>query len=241
MRLTLDGRALTAEIVRTPQFQRNPTTEEQLYGKRIDAVCSSSFFRPRSHSVVRTRLWPVGARRLSFRFRRDISARVKWCLIEHDASDIAVVSFIEREPMRFIGKGRGPSGEWWRLAGRRGRFAEPCALLRIRGWGTQPCFQAFSDRPVTLGASEFSVCGRRDVFVVGVVSRRAASVRVVTAAGETFEAKLFAPASGSRVRARYFVAALPEVTPTRVESLDAGGSILARRSLPGQTPGPCES
>jgi hypothetical protein len=241
MRLTLDGRALTAEIVRTPRFHRSPTTEEQLYGKRIDAVCSSSFFRPRSHPVLRKRLWPVGARELSFRFRRDISDRVKWCLVEHDASDIAFVSFIEPEPMRFVGKGRGPSGEWWRLAGRRGLLAEPCALLRIRGWGTHPCFEEFSDRPVTLGASEFSVCGRRDVFVLGVVSRRAESVRVVTAAGETFEAKLFDPAGGSRVRGRYFVAALPEVTPTRVESLDAGGSIIARRSLEGRPPGPCES
>ncbi len=237
MRLKLDARVLTASVVRAGDRE----LKAKLFGKRIDAICSSSFFHPGRHSVVRTRLWPVGARRMSFQFSRDISARVKWCLVEHDASDIAFVSFIEREPMRFVGKGRGPSGEWWRLAGRRGLFAEPCALLRIRGWDTRPCFEEFSDRPVTLGASEFSVCGRRDVFVVGVVSRRAVSVRVVTAAGETFEAKLFEPAGGSRVRGRYFVAALPEVTPTRVESLDAEGSILARRSLEGRPPGVCES
>jgi hypothetical protein len=241
MRLTLDGRVLTAKIVKTPHIHRDPTTEKRLYGKRIDGICSPHFRPQRRGLVISTQLWPAGARRVAFEFARDISRRVKWCLIEHDAGDVAFVSFIQRERPMFVGKGRGPSGEWWRLAGWRGLFAEPCALLRIRGWGTRPCFEEFSDRPVTLGASEFSVCGRRDVFVLGVVSRRAESVRVVTAAGETFEAKLFDPAGGSRVRGRYFVAALPEVTPTRVESLDAGGSIIARRPLEGRPPGLCES
>ena len=123
--------------------------------------------------------------------------------------------------------GRGPSGEWWRLAGRRGLFAEPCALLRIRGWDTRPCFEEFSERAVTLGASGFSVCGRPDVFVLGVVSRQAVSVRAVAAGGEVFEA---------------FVAALPEgTTPSRVESLDASGNTLARRSIGDQGSGLCEA
>jgi hypothetical protein len=240
MRLTLDGRVLTAEIVRTPRIHRDPTTEERLYGKRIDAICSRSSRPLVREVVIRTRRWPAGARRMSFVFERNISRRVKWCLIEHSASDIAFVSFVEREPWRFVGQGRGPSGDWWRLAGRRGRFAEPCAMLRIRGWGTRPCFVQFSERPITLGVEEFGVCGR-DLFVLGVVSRRAASVRGLTAAGEVFEARLHDPASGSRVRGRYFVAALPEDTHlSRVESLDAAGNTLARRSIEDQAHGPCD-
>jgi hypothetical protein len=233
LRLTLQGRVLTAKIV-------HRKAEAQLFGKHVDAICSARS-RPQLRDVViRTRHWPVGARRMSFVFRRDISRQVKWCLVEHDAADIALVTFIEREPWRFVGKGRAPSGDWWRLAGRRGQFADPCALLRIRGWGTRPCFEQFSERPITLGVEEFGVCGR-DLFVLGVVGRRAASVRVVTAGGEVVEAKLYDPADGSRVRGRYFVAALPEDTLlSRVESLDAGGTILARRSIEDQAPGPCD-
>jgi hypothetical protein len=129
-----------------------------------------------------------------------------------------------------VGKGRGPSGEWWRLAGWRGMLAEPCALLRIRGWATRPCFEEFSERPITLGVREFSVCGRDDVFVFGVVSRGTVNVRVFTADGGVFEAALHDAASGSRVRGRYFVAALPAGTELgRVEALDADGNSVQRR------------
>ena len=230
MRLTLNGRVLTAEILRTPHHHRDPTTEEQLFGKRIDAICSPHS-RPSPRGVlIRTQLWPAGASRMSFVFGRDISRRAGWCLIEHKARDIAIVSFIEREPTRFVGKGRGPSGEWWRLAGWRGLFAEPCALLRIHGWGSRPCFDEFSERPITLGVEEFSVCGSHDVFVFGVASRRTVTVRVLTAAGDVFDAKLYGPASGSRVRGRYFVAALPAGTElSYVEGLDAEGNSVRRR------------
>ena len=239
MRLTLDGRVLTAEIVKTPRFHRDPTTEEHLVGKRVHAICSPRFRPSRRHVLIRAQRWPAGASSMSFVFGRDISRRAKWCLIEQDAHDVAFVSFTPREPVRFVGKGRGPSGDWWRMAGRRGVFAEPCAYLRIRGWGTSPCFMEFSERPITLGVEEFGVCGR-DLFVLGVVSRRAASVRVVTAAGEVIEAKRYDPADGSRVRGRYFVAALAEDTLlSRVESLDADGNTLARRSIDDQLSGPC--
>jgi hypothetical protein len=134
MRLTLDGRVLTAEIVRTPCIHRDPPTEEQLYGTRIDAICSPRSRPQRRGLVIRRQLWPAGARRMAFEFRRDISRRVKWCLIEHDASDVAFVSFIRRERPMFVGKGRGPSGGWWRLAGWRGLLAEPCAFVRLSGW-----------------------------------------------------------------------------------------------------------
>jgi hypothetical protein len=128
MRLTLDGRVLTVGIVRTPRVHRTPTTEEQVYGKRIDAICISDLLHPRRGAVVRTRLWSAGARRLSFRFGRDISHRAKLCLIEHHGVDVAAATYIRAEPIRFVGKGRGPSGAWWRLGGGAGSSTSraPC-------------------------------------------------------------------------------------------------------------------
>ncbi len=64
---------------------------------------------------------------------------------------------------------------------------------------------------------------------------------MVTAGGEAVEATLYDPASDSRVRGRYFVAALPEDTLlSRVESLDPAGDTLARRSIDDHAPGPCD-
>ncbi len=241
MRLTLDGRLLTAEIIRTPHFHRDPTTEEQLYGKRIDAICSPRSRPQRRGLVIRRQLWPVGARRMAFEFRRDISSRVKWCLIEHRASDIALVSFIERERPMFVAKGRGPSRDWWRMAGWRGLFAEPCALVRLKGLRSEECFSEFSERSVTLGAQAFAPC-RRDILVFGVVSREAAAVRVRVADGSTVDARLYDAPKRSRVRARYFALALPGGTAvTLVQSLDADGGSLLRRSLEGELGSPCES
>jgi hypothetical protein len=223
LRLTLDGRVLTAKIVR-------PRAEEALFGKRIDAVCSRNAPLTRRGLVIRTRLWPEGASRLRFRFRRDVSRNAKWCLIEHRARDVAVVWFIRREPARFVAKGRGPAGDWWRLAGWRGLLAEPCVLVRSREWGARPCFAQFADRPVTLAAEMLAPCGQ-DVVVFGVVSRSAASVRLTTSAGASVEARLFDRPAGSRVRARYFVAALAEGTQIiAVESFDAAGASLRRVS-----------
>jgi hypothetical protein len=235
MRLTLDGRILTAEIV-----HRNQTTEEQLYGKRIDGICSAGFQLSRHQFVIRRQLWPAGARRVSFVFKRDISRRVKWCLIEYDAGDIAFVSLIEAERPMFVGKGRGPSGHWWRLAGWRGPAAEPCALLRREGgFSFRPCFHEFIDRRVTLGVRQVAGCDD-DAFVFGVVSRAAAAVRVQLADGSTVDAKLYDKPRGSRVRARYFAVALPERTVVSfVRSFDAGGAPLARHSLEDEVGSSC--
>jgi hypothetical protein len=139
--------------------------------------------------------------------------------------------FIRREPARFVAKGRGPAGDWWRLAAWRGVLAEPRALVRSREWGSQPCFARFADRPVTLAAADMlGPCGQ-DLIVFGVVSRSAASVRLTTSIGATVEARLFDRPAGSRVKARYFVAALAEGTEvTTVESLDAEGARLRRVS-----------
>ena len=224
MRLTLDGRVLTAKIANARGGDLD--LEEQLYGKRIDAVCSSSFLHPRRRSVVRTRLWPVGTRRLSFRFRHDISRGAKWCLIEQDAADIASVSFIRPEPTRLVGKGRGPSGNWWRLGGRRGLLAEPCVLFRIRGAAAEHCFETFADRAVTLDVDHWAPC-TTDVYFFGVAAPSATVVRLTLADGTAVETNIYDRPAGSLVRARFFAAALPARTLVRsVEALDAAGASL---------------
>jgi hypothetical protein len=152
-------------------------------------------------------------------------------VIEDHAADVAVVWFIRREPARFVAKGRGPAGDWWRLAGWRGVLAEPCMLVRSRQWGARPCFSQFADRPVTLAAEQLEPCGQ-DMIVFGVVARAAVAVRMTTVDGASVDAALHEPPGGSRVRARYFVAALAEGTEvTSVESFDAAGRSLRRTGV----------
>jgi hypothetical protein len=229
LRLTLDGRVLTAKIADL-STHRDPSLEEQLYGKRIDGICSPRL-RSRKELQVRTRVWPAGARSLSFRFRRDISRRVKWCLIEKRARDIAFVTFIRREPARLVGKSRGPSGDWWRLGGWRGWLAEPCVLLRITGASTPHCFEEFVDREVTLGVEHWAPC-ETDVYFFGVASLAASTVRLTLADGTTLDANLYDRAPGSRVRARFFAAALAPGTLVRsVQALSETGEPLGFRRV----------
>jgi hypothetical protein len=233
MRLKLDGRVLTAEIVRTPHFHRDPTTEEEVHGRRIDAICAVDA----GSYVHRTRRWPPGVRSVSFRFRRDLSRRAVWCLLEHRARDVAFVSFIERGPFRFVAKGRSPSGDWWRLAGRRGPAAEPCALLRMPEWGSRPCFFELLGRRTDFGVRRFAPC-ERDVFVFGVAARAWQAVRVVLVDGTRVDATLHAPPRRSRVRQRYFIAALPEGTDARAVEATKPGELL-RRPLGRYSSAPC--
>ena len=90
IRFTLDGRALAVRLLsRAPRSVRR-----ELFGNRIRAVCGTNFAFDRGVKVRRTRLWPVGRRTFRFRFRRDISRRVKWCLLEHTrGGDVAFASF----------------------------------------------------------------------------------------------------------------------------------------------------
>jgi hypothetical protein len=90
IRFTLEGRVLTVRVLpRAPRRVRR-----ELYGKRIRAVCGTNFVFSEGVKVRRTRLWPRGRSRLRYRFRRNISRRAKWCLIEHPrGGDVAFVSF----------------------------------------------------------------------------------------------------------------------------------------------------
>lgn len=88
---TLEGRVLMARVLTgAPRRVRR-----LLYGSRIRAVCGTSFIFTRAIKVKRTRVWPTGRRRLRFRFRRDISRRAKWCLLERarGGGDVAFASF----------------------------------------------------------------------------------------------------------------------------------------------------
>jgi hypothetical protein len=89
IRFTLDGRLLTVRVLpRAPRRVRR-----QLYGNRIQATCGTSFAFASGVKVHRTRRWPRGRRRMRFRFRRDISRRAKWCLVERRGRDVAFATF----------------------------------------------------------------------------------------------------------------------------------------------------
>ena len=95
MRFDLSGSVLTVALV-TPTVRAQPTTRAQLWGKRIRAVCSPSFDyrQARRVAVHAVQLWPRRQTELSYTFERDISDRVKWCLLEDaGGGDVAAVDF----------------------------------------------------------------------------------------------------------------------------------------------------
>jgi hypothetical protein len=90
IRFTLDDRVLTVRVL--PRASRR--TRRELYGDRIRAVCGTDFNFSEGRKVRRTRLWPRGRSRLRYGFRRDLSRRAKWCLLEHPrGADVAFVSW----------------------------------------------------------------------------------------------------------------------------------------------------
>jgi hypothetical protein len=90
-----------------------PDARKQLWGKRIDAICSTRFQvrNPRRSIVRAVRFWPCGQLELSYSFRRDISDRVKWCLLEDGGRDVAAVDFQAGVPARMSGGGASPSSQ----------------------------------------------------------------------------------------------------------------------------------
>lgn len=235
MRLTLDGRTLTADLVHTPRFHRFPPTETLVYGKRVAGACGTTFRHTRNGLVFMRRVWPVEARSVSFGFSRDISRRVKWCLVNgEDGADVAFVSFVDPEPVRLVAKGRAPSREWWRLSGQRGEKLQPCLSLRT---GADPqgssgrCFDGLAEREATLAVDAFRE-GAGTSYVVGVVARAATAVRVRLGDGTVQQASIYERPRGSRVRASYFVLPLPrgsEVAGARAVAAD--GRTIHRRRL----------
>jgi len=90
VRFTLDGRVLTARLLRGAPAR----VRRQLFGRTIKAVCGTNFNFDRGIKVRHTRRWPRGRRAVRYRFRRDISRRAKWCLLEHPrGGDVAYANF----------------------------------------------------------------------------------------------------------------------------------------------------
>jgi hypothetical protein len=127
VRFELSGPNLTVTLIR-------PDVQDDVWGKNLDAICSPAFDpRRASRTAVRAvQLWPQGQTELTFTFDRDISYRVKWCLLEDGAHDIAGVNFqpffpvygtsandkrIARELRRYLWRNAGFEPWIWRLSG----------------------------------------------------------------------------------------------------------------------------
>jgi hypothetical protein len=89
VRFDLKGTVLTVSLV-------SPDAGEELWGKRIRAICSPVFgSQARFRAVRAVEVWPDGAPELSYSFDRDVSEAVKWCLLEDadGGGDVAGVDF----------------------------------------------------------------------------------------------------------------------------------------------------
>jgi hypothetical protein len=86
MQFTMDGRVLKVKAL-------THAARRAVFGKRIDAICATAFRPNRGRRVRDVQDWPVGQARIAFSFKRDISARVKWCLLEDGGADVAGVDF----------------------------------------------------------------------------------------------------------------------------------------------------
>ena len=223
IRFTLEGKALTLSLIGRRERSTVP-------GNRVKVGCAGSFRRLGAGLVLASARWPTGAKSARFLFGRDISARAKWCALEDmDGSDHATVSFIRPERARFIAKGRGPGGEWWRLAGGRGDRLQPCLVVRFRLGGGEYCFDGFAEREAGLGfATSFQTC-EGDLFVFGVTSLATARVRVGARGAPAVEVATLPRPARSRVRARFFMAVLPQGSVVRgVRALDEDGTTVGR-------------
>jgi hypothetical protein len=249
VRFSLDGKRLSLTIVDLPRYEQSPPISSELLGKRVLVGCGSRFrSAPRKSYVARRVRWPADSRTVSVDFRRDISSRARWCLIEATGrwkgGDIASVSFVTREPKRLLAKGRGPSGEWWRVSAWRGDQLEPCLGVGVADGGFNGCFPDDSEAEAKLSVMVTAPSCSGDTFVLGPVARSAASVTVMLQDGTAAEAKLYRRPRGSRVRARYYLAVLPGIASVRrVEARDAAGRLIGRKSMPnGKGYGyPCDS
>jgi hypothetical protein len=84
----LNGTHLTMKL----REQGNPRTVKKVVGKRLDAACGTNVDRG-GRVVTAAFTWPRGRSAVAVDFDRDISRRVAYCVLERDATDIAVVLF----------------------------------------------------------------------------------------------------------------------------------------------------
>ena len=85
----LSGKRLTMKL----SEQANPRTGKKLLGRRVAAACGTSTRGGRVYDAIVT--WPDERSSVGVTLKRDISARVAYCLVEDakTGDDIAVAKF----------------------------------------------------------------------------------------------------------------------------------------------------
>jgi hypothetical protein len=225
VRLTLDGRSLTATLA-------NPPRSIEMWGRRVRAGCATDVFQPlRSRSTTGRAVWPVGATSLTVMLGRDLSRRARFCVLEAPyGGDIAVVRFVRVEGYRFLARGRSHAGHPWRMAGRAGLALEPCVKVLVGGSRLQACLTIQVVRDVRMLAAVEQPDCTDDTFVFGMAPSETASVEVRLRDGSTVEAGLYGPPRGSRARARWFMAPIAGAAHVqRVVARDASGATVGRK------------
>lgn len=231
IRFTLSGKALTVAIVDRKNFIQDPSPQEELYGKRVEMGCGTSFRRSRRGLVGKRVDWSVGARSVTVRLGRDISRSAKWCLVEEGrgGGDIGFVSFFDAEPGRRLASGHFANGRRWRIAAWRGKQLEPCLAFRLPGDGYETCFGDEAEREAALSAMLLLPTCAAEGVVIGTTARAARSATVILGDGTRIEAALYRRPRGSRVTAQYLVAILPApVEVVAVETRDADDELIDR-------------
>jgi hypothetical protein len=84
----LSGAHLTMKL----RDQGNPRTVKKVVGRRLVAACGTNVERGGTIVDV-TFTWPEGRSSVAVDFDRDISRRAAYCVLERNATDIAVVKF----------------------------------------------------------------------------------------------------------------------------------------------------
>lgn len=242
VRLTLDGRHLTATVHSPPgagSFSFESGEEMWQRSERLRAVCGTTF-RPlrrsqRDRYVMSSGTWPRAASHASFVFRRDISARVRWCLLDgRDGGDVAFVSFLRGEPRRRVAGGRDRDGRRWTLAAWRSDRLAPCVRLRAHGTWQGICFDDQAESPAQLDFTFWDGTCKAGSFLYGVAPEATAVVELVYANGHRERLAARAPAHGSRLRARLFAGELSGADVAAITALDAAGKVLAADDAPHQ-------
>ncbi|MDO8186073.1 hypothetical protein Q5424_25200 [Conexibacter sp. JD483] len=238
VRLTLDGRVLTAKLV-TP---RSGAVFSHRWGEqratRLFAACGTTFkpIEPsqRSRYAYARGRWPLDARRATFRLPRDISARASWCLLEGpDGGDYAFVSFHRAEPQRRIAGGRGDDGRAWSLTAGQGDHLAPCVELRAHGSGVGRCFEDQAEIDARLDWEFENATCKTGFFAYGVAPPATAQIALTYAGGRVETTAALAPPAGSKMRARLFATALTGGdAPVSIAALDAAGRTLETSKVP---------
>jgi hypothetical protein len=244
IRFTLSGKVLTVAIVDRKNFTQYPSPQQELYGKRVDVGCGTSFRQPRVGFAGKRVRWPVGARSITVHLGRDISRSAKWCFVEEGrgGGDIGFVSFFDAEPGRRLTSGRFANGRRWRIASWRGKQLEPCLAFRLPGDRYTMCFGDEAELEAVLSATLLLPTCAAEGVVVGATARTARSATVILADGTRMEAALYRRPRGSRVKAQYLVAILPApVEVVAVETRDRDGKLIDRDGrLNGMGRGDCD-